>query len=293
MDLPPLTRTHKLHQVLISTLRQQPLLAVEAASLPPWNAAFFGFDRVPLFQSSTAAQKNKILQIACQDMLNKVCLFEKVGVGYMATMTLLAETMEERMLYALFSADQAKHLVQLKPLLSHCDDILAVEAPFFKRLESLLESADRSVLLFIIQIVLEGWGLRYYRKLSRHCCNPMLADLFCSFYQSEAKHHRAGMVLFDSASLSDESRTTIIETLVVFLQGIQMGPHWLVEAIAAVKGDLSRSQTLSLLESLEAQRHSARRLDFVRSLITPVAPDIAETLDTRNLFSPLPVAQRV
>lgn len=293
VDLPALKHTHKLHQVLISTLRQQPLLAVEAITLPPWNATFFGFDRVPIFQASTVSEKNQILQLACQDLLNKVCLFEKAGVGYMATMTLLAETIEERMLYALFSADQAKHLAQLKPLLFHCDDTLSVEAPFFKRLEALLEHADRSVLLFVIQVVLEGWGLSYYQKLSRHCCNPMLADLFCSFYQAETKHHRAGMVLFDPARLSAESRGMIIETLVDFLQGIQRGPQRLVDAIAAVKGELSRAQTLGILEALEAQRYSASRLDFVRSLITPVAPEITDILAARNLFSPLPAAQRV
>lgn len=298
LALPALARTHKLHQVLISTLRKQPLLAVEAVNLPPLNAAFFGFERVPLFQSSTVLEKTQILHLACQALLNKVCLFEKVGVGYMATMTLLAETVEERMLYALFSSDQAKHLAQLKPLLSHSkgawdEGALTAEAPFFERLESLLESADRLVLLFIVQIVLEGWGLSYYRKLSRHCCDPLLADLFCSFYQAQTKHHRAGLVSFDPASLSAENRGVIVETLMAFLQDIQKGPHWLVDAIATVKGELSRPQTLDILQALEAQRYSASRLDLVRSLITPVAPEIAETLAARNLFSPLPIAQRV
>jgi hypothetical protein len=298
LELPSLERSHRLNKVLTSALREKTRLAVEAFSSPPWDATFFGLDSVPLFKTATASEQTEILQLASQSLLAESYYIEKAGVGYMAKMTLLAETTEERILYALFSADEATHLSQLMPLVPEATD---VSDPFLQLLESLLETAERSVLLFVIQVVLEGWGLSHYRNLSKHCRQPELSALFHSFLQAEAKHHGAGVVLFDPARISDRDHTAIVEALAAFLQMVRVGPQRLVSAIlqgrgyanASVKGDLSRPQTIALLGDLETERHSATRLNLLRSLITPVSPSIAEALDRHNLFSPLPPAQCV
>ncbi len=290
LKLPSLESTHRLNKVLTSALREKTRPAVEAASSPPWDATFFELDSVPIFQTATALEQTEILQRASQALLVESYCIEKAGVGYMAKMTLLAESTEERILYALFSADEATHLAQLMPLVPEATD---TGNPFLQLLESLLETAERSVLLFVIQVVLEGWGLSHYRSLSKHCHQPELSDLFHSFLQAEAKHHGAGVVLFESAKLSMRDHAAIVEALAAFLQMVRVGPQRVVSAIATVKGDLSRPQTIALLSDLETERHSATRLNLLRSLITPVAPSIAEALDRHHLFSPLPPAQCV
>jgi hypothetical protein len=149
------------------------------------------------------------------------------------------------------------------------------------------------VLLFVIQGVLEGWGLSHYRNLSKTCRHTVLAELFHSFLEAEARHHGAGVVLFHRATLSPSHRAAIVEALAGFLQMVRVGPQRLVEAIAIVKGDLSRSQRINLLTELDSETHSGLRLNLLRSLVEPLAPDIAETLDEHNLFLPLPPAQCV
>lgn len=290
--LPPLETTHKLHRVLASALGQKSPTTAAETSPSPWDAAFFGLTQVPLFQTATATEQAHILQLAGQALLTESYFIEKAGVGYMAKMTLLAETIEERMLYALFSADEATHLAQLSPFVSQ-ENVVGTTDPFLNLLESLLETGDRAVLQFVLQVVLEGWGLSHYRHLSTHCCHPVLAKLFHSFLDAEARHHGAGVTLFDRATLSSASRSTIVEALAAFLQMVRVGPQRLVDAIAVVKGDLSRSQRIQLLAELDTEAHSGQRLGVLRSLITPVAPDIAETLDKQNLFSPLSPAQCV
>ncbi|MEM9152448.1 MAG: ferritin-like domain-containing protein, partial [Cyanobacteria bacterium P01_F01_bin.3] len=74
---------------------------------------------------------------------------------------------------------------------------------------------------------------------------------------------------------------------------VRVGPQRVVEAIAQAKGGLSRAQRNRLLGELDTETQSGMRLDLLRSLITPAAPDIAETLENKDLFTPLPPAQCV
>ncbi|MEO0771442.1 MAG: ferritin-like domain-containing protein [Cyanobacteria bacterium J06649_4] len=287
--LPSLSSNHKLHRVLSSALGQKPSAdSIEACT--PWEANFFGLEACSLFTDATEEEQREILQIANCDLLCESYAIEKAGVGYMAKMTLLAETTQERMLYSLFGADEATHLSQLMPFVIQSaadENCIGKNDPFLKLLETLLEQADRTALIFVIQVVLEGWGLSHYRLLSKHCRHQGLSDLFRGFLQAESRHHGVGVILFEEVTLSSQSREVIVETLAAFLQMVQVGPQRLVAAIAQVKGGLSRAQRIQLLRALETERHSEGRLSLLRSLIVPVSPDIAETLDSHGLFSPL------
>ena len=289
LNLPSLDSTHKLNRMLLATLEKKPGLP-ESIDYAPWNADCFGLAYSPLFNESSTLEQHRILQLVSQALLGEAYAIEKAGVGYMAKMTLLAETTEERMLYSLFGADETTHLAQLTPFVADME-ILNETDPFLQLLESLLETADRSALMFVIQVVLEGWGLSHYRMLSKTCRHPALGALFQSFLQAEARHHGAGMLLFDRDRLSEKSRTLIIETLAAFLQMVQTGPQRVVEAIAQVKGGLSRAQRIRLLTELDTETQSGMRLKLLRSLITSAASDIAETLDNSDLFTPLPPTQ--
>ena len=286
LGLPTLDPTHKLHRVLASALGSKPAARAVLAS-PPWDAAFFGLNQSTLFQTATTDEQTRILQQASQDLLVEAYCLEKAGMGYMAKMTLLAETTEERMTYALFSADECTHLAQLSAFLTEAETQRGADDAFLQLLMPLLETSDRSLLLFVIQVVLEGWGLSHYRTLSQGCRQPALAELFRSFLQAEARHHGAGVTLFDPTRLSTASHTAIIDVLADFLQMVRRGPQRVVHAIAQVKGGLTPTQRLHLLTELETEIHSATRLATLRSLIAPIAPSIAETLDRHELFSPL------
>lgn len=290
--LPELAPSHKLNRILKAALTGRQLSKVETVDSPPWNAEFFNLVSVPVFQSATLEEQHQILQIANRALLAESYFIEKAGVGYMAKMTLMAETTEERVLYALFGADEAMHLSALKPLIPD-GDRLGTGDPFLQLLSSVLESGDRATLIFVIQVVLEGWGLSHYRSLSRGCCNPTLAALFHSFLQAEAKHHGAGVTLLEGETISLASRRAIAEVLAAFLQMVQVGPQGVVSAIAAVKGGLSRAQSIDVLAALDTESHSRKRLGVLRSLITPVDSMIADILESKNLFSPLPAAQCV
>lgn len=258
-----------------------------------WNADFFNLDRVKVFQEASEREQSAMLQLVNRSLLEEAYCIENAGVGYMAKMTLLAETVEERMLYGLFAADEANHLSQISCFLPEVE-LTSNKDPFLTLLAEVVENTDKTVLLFVLQVVLEGWGLSHYRRLAKKCRHQGLAEIFSSFLDAEARHHATGSLLFEEISISKSSQNLIIELLTRFLMMVRVGPQNVLAAIVQVKGHLSRSQKIQILEELDTEIHSGTRLQLLRSLMRGTSADaIVQALDERGAFVPLPAHQCV
>ncbi|MBD1862556.1 MULTISPECIES: ferritin-like domain-containing protein [Trichocoleus] len=302
-DLPLLDEGDKLNRILASTLGNQLPTATQLSysyqsisqlPQPYWDATHFGLERVAIFQDASSTEQQAIAQIASQGLLLEAYFVEKAGMGYMAKMLLLAETLEERMLYSLFAAEEATHLAQIRGFFAPQDEgeekeSTSTDDPFLRFLSDLLETEDKAILLFIIQVVLEGWGLSHYRSLAKGCSHLELGQLFEQFLQAEARHHGSGLMLFNQISLSKPSQSAIVEALILFLRMVQVGPQRVLSAIAQVKGDLSRLQQIQVLQELETEIQSGARLSYLRSLMQKTtAHAIVQELEERGSFKPFP-----
>ncbi|WP_427158478.1 ferritin-like domain-containing protein [Aliinostoc sp. HNIBRCY26] len=292
LDLPHIDSDNRLRRILTATLPNQS----ENSAHPQdnyWDREFFNLHQVQIFQQASESEQLAILQILNQGLLTESYFIEKAGVGYMAKMVMLAETVEERMLYAMFTADEATHLKQISHFLPE-NQQNHYQNPFLQLLAEVVESADKTVLLFVLQVVLEGWGLSHYRRLAKSCQHPALAELFTSFLDAESRHHSTGSTLFSQTPLTTHSQTTILEILTKFLLMVQIGPQSILSAIAQIKGHLSRSQKIHILEQVDTQTHSNTRLQILRSLMQKTTADvIVQTLETQGSFTPLPPHQCV
>ncbi|OUL34455.1 hypothetical protein BV372_13705 [Nostoc sp. T09] len=287
LDLPHIDPNDRLQRILKAALPSQS----DNASHPQsnyWDAGFFNLYQVKIFQQASQAEQSAILQLLNRSLLEESYFIEKAGVGYMAKMVLLAETVEERMLYGLFTADEATHLSQITHFLPELEPTNSND-PFLSLLAEVVESADKTVLLFVLQVVLEGWGLSHYRCLAKECHHPILAELFSSFLQAEARHHGTGTMLFNRNPVSASSQTAAIDVLASFLSMVQVGPQSVLSAIEKVKGHLVRSQKIQILEELDTETHSGTRLQILRSLMRGSSAEaIVQALDERGAFEPLP-----
>ncbi|AVH64385.1 ferritin-like domain-containing protein [Nostoc sp. 'Peltigera membranacea cyanobiont' N6] len=291
-DLPHTDSDDRLRRILTAALSNQKNYD-NYPQLNYWDAEFFNLHQVQIFQQSNNDEQFSILELANRSLLEESYFIEKAGVGYMAKMVLLAETVEERMLYALFTADEATHLHQISYFLPEME-VSSTDDPFLRLLSEVVESADKTVLLFVLQVVLEGWGLSHYRRLAKECRYPVLAELFSSFLQSESRHHATGTTLFNQITVSAFSETTILDVLAQFLFMVQVGPQSLLTAIEQVKGHLTRSQKIQILEELDTETHSGTRLEILRSLMGGTsAQSILQNLEERGAFKPLPAHQCV
>ncbi|WP_044292485.1 ferritin-like domain-containing protein [Rivularia sp. PCC 7116] len=290
LDLPHIDREDKLNRILSAALDNQgDILSEKNAKnetpLNYWNQEYFNLHKVNIFQESTATEKRLILQLCNLEILKEAYFIEKAGVGYMAKMILLAETTEERMLYGLFAADEVNHFSKISGFLP----VPKINnSPFLNLLEEVVESNDKKVLLFVLQVVLEGWGLTHYRSIAKHCQNIQLRSTLNSFLQDESRHHATGVTLFEKISLTKLSRETITEILAVFLQMVQVGPQSVVKAIEQVKGSLSREEKINIFEQLDTQNHSGIRLKKLHSLMhLPNATSVINSLENKGYFQPL------
>ena len=295
-DLPHIPSDDKLRRVLSSALKSRlgdDPISPEFMSNSYWDAAHFGLEKVQIFQDSSQQEQEEILRRCSGGLMEEAYFIEKAGVGYMAKMVLLAETTEERMLYALFSSDEVTHLAQISRFLPE-KDLVGTDDPFLRFLADLVETQDKTVLLFVLQVVLEGWGLSHYRSLAKDCVNPQMAAIFEGFLQDESRHHGTGVTLFNQISVSQASQATIIETLALFLQMVRVGPQSVVAAIEQVKGHLSRQQKLRIFEELDTEIHSGIRLNLLRSLMRgEEAGIIVQELEDRGAFQPFPAEKCV
>ncbi len=251
-----------------------------------WGADYFNLENATLFRNATISQQKDILKLTSQGILEEAYFIEKAGIGYMAKMVLLSETTEERMLYSLFCADETSHLAKIIPFLENIP--IDTNAPFLQLLADVVESEDKSVILFVLQVVLEGWGLSHYRSLAKECCYPDLSVVFHSFLEDESRHHATGVTLFQQQSLNLSSQRTILEILTSFLEMIRVGPQRVVNAVEMVLGDLSQSQKIKLLEELDSETHSNTRLSILRSLISKQGSVFVSELEERGIFRGYP-----
>jgi len=292
IDLPHINAENRLRRVLAAALPNQ-----DGSKNTPnqpstyWDASFFNLLQVKIFQEASAAEQLAMVKIANRSLLEEAYFIEKAGVGYMAKMVLLAETIEERMLYGLFTADETIHLNHLSYFYPE-SELTNSQDPFLSLLAEVIEDADKTVLLFVLQVVLEGWGLSHYRRLAKECHHQPLAEVFRSFLQAEARHHSTGNILFHQSLLSPSSQRKIIDLLSRFLSMVQVGPQNVLAAIEQVKGHLSRGQKIQVLQELDTENHSRTRLDLLRSLMVgDSVQSIVETLENRGAFQPLPAHQ--
>ncbi|WP_292872745.1 hypothetical protein [Nostoc sp. LPT] len=100
--------------------------------------------------------------------------------------------------------------------------------------------------------------------------------------------------MFNEIPVSAFSQTTILDVLAQFLFMVQVGPQSVLAAVEQVKGHLTRSQKIQILEELDTETHSGMRLQILRSLMgIKSAQSILQTLEERGAFKPLPAHQCV
>ena len=278
------TKCDRLKRILDSKLNK--VVDLPSNNTPYWDADYFNLANATLFKHATVEQKHDILILASRDLLEEAYFIEKAGMGYMAKMVMLSETTEERMLYSLFCADETTHLAKIMPFLHRLpvdtDDL------FLQLLGEVIENEDKSVILFLLQVVLEGWGLSHYRSLAKGCSNRDLSVVFRSFLEDESRHHATGVTLFEQQAFNVDSKQSIVEILASFLEMIRVGPQGIVNAVEMVLGHLSRAQKIQLFEELDTETHSNTRLTIIRSLIGKNGDLFSSELEKRGLFASYP-----
>jgi hypothetical protein len=288
LDLPELEGGAALTRLVSAAIKKRRGAAPDGAvSHAHWSPAFFGLDRVSAFAMATAEQQAAILEQCGQELLAEAFYIEKSGMAFAAKMVLLAESTDERKLYALFAGDEAAHLDAVAPFY-RARAAAPTDNPFLALLSEVIDEGDRRSLQLVIQVVLEGWGLSHYRRLRQGCSDPSLQEVLGAILADEAAHHGSGVLLLGADALAGESHALAVHVLTRFLALVQAGPLGVVAAVEATLGPASGAARRRLYDELDAERHAAERLGELRALLDkcPAAAAVTDVLARAGAFSP-------
>lgn len=286
LSMPSLPADHRL-QSLLSPLLNRRLssnLNVPSRTKPYWDESFFALNQCRLYRDASDEQRRVILGDCNQQILAEAYSIEKAGMAYSAKMSLLAESVQERIVYSLFAADEATHFHGVTLFLQN--PVSEVDQPFLSFLSQLIDRGQKPTLLFTIQVILEGWGLTHYRKLADHCQNPELQSLLKMILKDEASHHGSGLILTDNQDWNGATEREVSEALTSFLNMVRCGPLGVVGAFERGLGDLSKSQKRELLGELKSEEQSAERLELLKGLMRG-KDQLIEQLTKRDCFRPM------
>ncbi len=284
---PDLPEGHGLYPVLASALRSRPALKPEApADRPFWPASYFKLDQVTIYRNSGEAERRAILLWCSRSVLAEAYYIEKCGMYFASKMCLLSESAQERMLYSLFAADEAVHFNWISGF-APAESVKEFESnPFIRLLDEVLRKEDRTTLSYIVQVILEGWGIGHYHALAKDCLDAGLAAVFENVIRDEGRHHAGGLALFNARRRGEDGLKRLTDLLAQLLLMVQAGPQMVVSQIERVKGRLSQAQKTRAFAELDCEAGALSRIETLKSLIkmTVDAGVILSELERRGSF---------
>jgi len=287
MSFPNLHQSSRIHAILGTGLRKLGITATATPfESPLWNAEFHELHHSSAFQAFDDEQKNSVLMACSRNLLEEALYIEQSGMAFAAKMSLLAESVEERMLYSIFASEETKHYSQIRSFLPERSE-LGKPNSFHHLLAELIECGDRDSLVFVIQVILEGWGITHYKSLAKDCQNADLQMVLEGILRDEARHHGSGVVLCRQRKISPETHQYTFEILVRLLEMVQKGPQGLLAAMDEVGEGLTREQKLQFLVEIGAVNQTAKRLEVLRLLMEEDGfSSVVEQLQQFGCFRP-------
>ena len=286
---------HGLYAVLHSAIKSRTSLPLTSGHPPQsfWPADDFRLGKVSVFREASEAERQAVLGACGRNLLAESYYIEKCGMYFAAKMSLLSETTQERMLYSLFAADEAVHFNWVAQFIAPEAVAPFLHNPFIKLLEDVLRREDRATLAYVVQVILEGWGIHHYQALAKSCLDANLRTVFEAILKDEARHHGSGLILFNEQNLSDMQLRNIVAVVARLFRLAQTGPQMVVSAIEQAKGRLSKGQKAAIFAELDCEAETAKRLETLKSLIKAASYGdvILKSLDQADAFRPFTASE--
>jgi hypothetical protein len=269
-------------------LRRRPPAGAPAGGAP-WGPGFFALDRVARFREANPRDQAAVLAACADGLLAESWFIERCGVAFCAKMILLAENPAEQRVFALVGADEATHAAWLDPWIA--DQAREVD-PFNRFIAGLVEAGSAQPLAFLLQVVLEGFGIVHYKGMAANCNDGSLAATLGRMAEDEALHYAAGIAAFRAARLSAPEKRFLADGACTFLHMLRSGPQAVVAALDRTIGVGNQSDVMSLFDELAADALSADKLNRLRRLMAqPGMQWLIEELEDKGVFTPCNAAE--
>ena len=250
---------------------------------PLWNAVAFGLDRVPAFQQASDAGQYAVLRDCGLNVLAESWSVERTGIQYCAAMAQWSESSNERELFERIGEDEAEHASWLEQWLPE----QLPDDPFNRFIGGLLDAGTAQPLAYLLQVMLEGFGITHYRSLMNGCGDTSLKSMLRQLAIDEALHYGGALLVFKPERMNAAERRFVADSAYAFLQMFRVGPQAVVSALARTVDLQSRNAVTRAFGALNCEASSAAKLARLRTLMArPGMHWLVEQLDATEVFDP-------
>jgi rubrerythrin len=257
-----------------------------------WDERFFQLEKSSLWNSLNPEKQTSVLKSMTENILREAYFIETAGMSYAAKMNMTSLTKEERQFFCFVAEEEARHLRLVDSLFDF--DKSNNNIPSFSLLiGDIIQDATRLSHLLLIQILLEGWGLNYYKSLAKETISERVSLAFKSILKDEIRHHSAGVILFskDKQELlkENENRKELLNYIDKICKMIQIGPFTLVSKVFKFVPHPTRDDLLNFLIETDAVKTTTQKLELIDELISKALHlEFMSEMRTKAFFTPLP-----
>lgn len=236
---------------------------------PVWQADFFNVENSETWNSLNDANKYAVLISLGHKIFQEAYFIECAGMAYAGKMNLTSNSREEREFFCFVGEEEAKHLRLIESLGGFSTSSENIPS-FALLIGEIIHEASRPSHLLLIQILLEGWGLNYYKTLSNYAKDPIVVQVFKQILKDEIRHHSAGVLLFSNIKDVGFSENDVNEFL-AFLERIafmvKIGPWNLCEEVFKHKKGSSKQQLRNFLIECEGVAKTGEKMELLSQLL--------------------------
>nr|MBA2405036.1 ferritin-like domain-containing protein [Bdellovibrionales bacterium] len=219
---------------LTAKVHGEPKTLASTGSKLVWQTDFFHLENSAIWNSLSSKIQADILLSLGHKIFQEAYFIECAGMAYAAKMNLAAKSKEEREFFCFVGEEEAKHLRLIESLGGF--SISSENIPSFALLiGEIIDEAKRPSHLLLIQILLEGWGLSYYKNLAKFSKDEAVTSVLKQILKDEIRHHSAGVLLFsqvkDSSDFTDQDHKEFIAFLERIAIMVKIGPWNLCDEV--------------------------------------------------------------
>lgn len=234
-----------------------------------WGPQRYGLQHSKAFNHLNEQDQNAYLERMTQLNLALSAFIETSGHNYGAKMILLSESLEEKSTYALFASDEAVHLREFQNFINFDYSLETHYHPMLKPLAEVIRDGSKTSLVFVIQVLLEGFGMGHYNGLKETCLFEPLVGTYDQILKDEARHHGTGIILAKEELPTKNDEDQIFEYTRDFISSMQSA-HWLSQVFSDIGHELTKTQQSELWNDLNFEKILNQRVLKLKDMLLKV-----------------------
>ena len=264
-------------------------------NVPIWDEEFFHLKNSSVWKTLPKEKQDSILVTLSQKILQEAYFIESAGMAYAGKMNLAAKTKEERAFFCFVAEEEARHLRMVESLAIFNTSLETIPS-FALLIGEIIQEASKPSHLLLIQILLEGWGLNYYKALAKHAKDENVANAFKGILKDEIRHHSAGVILFashkNSVGLSDTEISEFLGYLERIAFMVKVGPYSACEEVFRCVESPTTEMVKTFLNDTDAVMVTSGKMELLGQLLGKSLPDkVVATIKAKGILKPMNITE--